>query len=172
VSVRSALGLLAPSIVASAVLVTAAAAPPISKATRHLSFTARLAPDVVTPGTRMSLVFDITPRKGMHVYAPGARYRPVAIALQPSPSLTVSDTFYPPPTMYHFKPLNEDVLVYERPFRLTLDIAAGATPAQQAVLKTQSRLTIKGQLTYQACDDRVCYLPAAVPFEWSIAIAR
>jgi len=172
VTIRSVPAVIALLIVASSAWIAAAAAPPISKKTRHLSFIARLAPDVVTPGTRMSLVFDVTPGKGMHVYAPGTRYRAVAVIVQSHPSLKVSETFYPPPTPYHFKPLNEDVLVYDRPFRLTLDITAGATPAQQAALKTQSRLTITGQLTYQACDEKVCYLPAAVPFEWSVTIAR
>ena len=87
-------------------------------------------------------------------------------------ALQIHETIYPPPTSYHFKPLNEDVLVYETPFRLTLDITPGWTPRQREILRTQDRLTIKGQLTYQACDDKVCYLPASVPFEWGVRIAR
>ena len=144
----------------------------LSKSTRHLAVTARLSPDIVTPGSRISLVFDVTPKKGMHVYAPGPKYRAVAIALETNPSLQVHETIYPPPTTYLFKPLNEEVLVYQAPFRLTLDITPGATPAQRAVLTAQARLTIKGQLTYQACDDKVCYLPAAIPFEWGVKIGR
>ena len=148
------------------------AARAISKSTRHLAFTATLAPDIVTPGTKMSLAVDVRPKKGMHVYAPGTMYRPVAIAIEPNSALQIHETIYPPPTSYHFRPLNEDVLVYEKPFRLTLEITPGWTPVQREILRTQDRLTIKGRLTYQACDDKVCFLPASVPFEWSVTIAR
>ena len=148
------------------------AARAISKSTRHLAFTATLAPDIVTPGTKMSLAVDVRPKKGMHVYAPGTMYRPVAIAIEPNSALQIHETIYPPPTSYHFRPLNEDVLVYEKPFRLTLEITPGWTPLQREILRTQDRLTIKGQLTYQACDDKVCFLPASVPFEWGVRIAR
>jgi DsbC/DsbD-like thiol-disulfide interchange protein len=148
------------------------AARAISKSTRHLAFTATLAPDIVTPGTKMSLAVDVRPKNGIHVYAPGTMYRPVVIAIEPNSALQIHETIYPPPTSYHFRPLNEDVLVYEKPFRLTLEITPGWTPLQREILRTQDRLTIKGQLTYQACDDKVCFLPASVPFEWSVRIAR
>jgi DsbC/DsbD-like thiol-disulfide interchange protein len=148
------------------------AARAISKSTRHLAFTATLAPDIVTPGTKMSLAVDVRPKKGIHVYAPGTMYRPVVIAIEPNSALQIHETIYPPPTSYHFRPLNEDVLVYEKPFRLTLEITPGWTPLQREILRTQDRLTIKGQLTYQACDDKVCFLPASVPFEWGVRIAR
>ena len=120
----------------------------------------------------MSLAVDVRPKKGLHVYAPGTMYRPVAIAIEPNPALKVETAIYPPPVSYLFKPLNERVLVYERPFRLTLDLTVVGTPAQLAALTAESRLTVKGQLTYQACDDQVCFLPASVPFEWGVRIAR
>jgi len=148
------------------------AARAISKSTRHLAFTATLAPDIVTPGTKMSLAVDVKPKNGIHVYAPGTQYRPIAIAIEPNPALAVDQVVYPRPVSYLFKPLNERVLVYERPFRLTLDLTVVGTPAQLAALTAESRLTIKGQLTYQACDDQVCFLPASVPFEWGVRIAR
>ena len=147
------------------------AARAISKSTRHLAFTATLAPDIVTPGTKMSLAVDVKPKNGIHVYAPGTTYRPIAIAIEPNPALKVEHVIYPPPVSYLFKPLNESVLVYERPFRLTLGMTVAGTPAQLAAL-TASRLIITGQLTYQACDATVCYLPVSMPLEWSVTIAR
>jgi DsbC/DsbD-like thiol-disulfide interchange protein len=168
-----------PLVCALALLIAGSAAGPangaaraISKSTRHLAFIATLAPDVVTPGTKLSLTVDVRPKKGMHVYAPGTTYRPVVIAIEANSALQIHETIYPPPTSYHFRPLNEDVLVYEKPFRLTLEITPGWTPLQREILRTQDRLTIKGQLTYQACDDNVCFLPASVPFEWGVRIAR
>src|SRR6185436_5794199 len=137
----------------------------ISKSTRHLAFTATLAPDIVTPGTKMSIAVDVRPKKGIHVYAPGTQYRPVAIAIEPNPALSIDEVVYPRPMSYLFKPLNESVLVYERPFRLTLSMTVGGTPAQVAALTAESRMTIKGQLTYQACDEKVCYLPVSMPLD-------
>ena len=40
----------------------------------------------------------------------------------------------------------------------------GATPNPQA---QAGPLTIKGKLRYQACDDRVCYLPKDLALEWT-----
>ena len=118
----------------------------------------------------MSLVFEITPKQGMHVYAPGTQYRAVTIAIEPDPLLKVHETVYPEPSRYRFEPLNEEVLVYATPFRLLIDITAGGTPAQQARLRPGARRLIKGELEYQACDDTVCYLPVTVPFQWTVRI--
>src|SRR5688572_29686717 len=74
------------------------AARAISKSTRHVAFTATLAPDIVTPGTKMSLAVDVRPKKGMHVYAPGTMYRPIAIAIEPNSALQIHETIYPPAT--------------------------------------------------------------------------
>ena len=43
---------------------------PITKTTAHLVFTAGLSRDVIVPGRRMSILVDINPKPGMHVYAP------------------------------------------------------------------------------------------------------
>ena len=43
----------------------------------------------------------------MHVYAPGGRYTPITLRIQPQPFVTVQDVMYPPPQTYLFEPLNE-----------------------------------------------------------------
>ena len=51
---------------------------------------------VVAPGTRFSLVLDVTPRPLMHVYAPGVTgYKPIALTIQPQAGLLVRDVRYP-----------------------------------------------------------------------------
>jgi DsbC/DsbD-like thiol-disulfide interchange protein len=144
----------------------------VSRVTPHLAFVAKLSPEIVVPGSRISVGVDVTPKKGMHVYAPGSTYRPVAIKIQPDPLIRLHDPVYSEPTLYLFKPLNEEVLVYSKPFRIVLDITAGDTAAKQARLRSRSRLTLKGQLEYQACDDTVCYLPMSVPIEWTVRVKR
>ena len=149
-----------------------AAAPAVSRTTPHLTFTATLSPGVIIAGQRMSIAVDVIPKKGMHVYAPGGDYHAVAITLARNSLLHVYDPVYPKPTLFTFKPLNEQALVYDAPFRLSVDITPGDTPAQRAALREKSQLVIKGQLDYQACDDTVCYLPKSVPFQWTAKVAR
>jgi len=89
-----------PLVCALALLIAGSGAAPvngaagtISKSTRHLAFTATLAPDIVTPGTKMSLAVDVRPKKGLHVYAPALvemnQYRPEGDLLQLSESQLV-----------------------------------------------------------------------------------
>ena len=138
----------------------------VARNTRHLSFTASLSPDVARPGGRLSLVVNVVPKKRMHVYAPGTKYRAVTVTLNRQPFLKASPAVYPKPSIYIFKPLKEQVLVYSAPFTLTMNIAVGA------VTPRMPRLRITGTLSYQACDDRVCYLPESVPLEWNVPVAR
>jgi cytochrome c biogenesis DsbD-like protein len=152
------------------------AAPPpdprvVSRATPHLSFTATISPAVVVPGAKMSIAFDVVPKKGMHVYAPGSKYRPVAIRLEAGSLLRVHGSTYPKPTLYLFKPLKEEVKVYDAPFKLVISVMADDAEALRAHLRGRNQMTIKGTFDYQACDDSVCYLPAAVPFQWTLRVA-
>jgi hypothetical protein len=32
------------------------------------------------------------------------------------------------------------------------------------------QVTVKGTLEYQACDSKICFLPASVPVEWHLQI--
>ena len=145
--------------------VVAATAPTVSRQTRHLAFKAILSSDVVKPGSDLVLHVDVTPKMGMHVYAPGTQYRAVAVTLDPATWLTSSAPVYPTPERYLFKPLNEEVLVYSKPFQVSVNIQVGTT------LPTTSTLKVMGAVTYQACDDRVCYLPQTVPVEWTVNVA-
>jgi peroxiredoxin len=124
------------------------------------TFTSDLA---VAPGEHFSLVLDIRPSTGAHVYAPGVKdYTPIALSLQPRAGLIVGKAQYPQSELYHFEPLDEYVPVFQRPFRIVQDVAIEATATQ--------RLTIKGKLTYQACNDNLCFIAQAVPLSWTVAV--
>ena len=138
----------------------------VARNTPHLSFTAALSPDVVKPGGTLQLIVNVIPRKRVHVYAPGTNYRAIAVTLDRNPALKPSKAVYPKPSIFVFKPLNEQVLVYSDPFKLSMTVGVGTIPRRTA------RLRITGTLSYQACDDRVCYLPESVPLEWNLAVAR
>lgn len=144
----------------------------ITHDTPHLSLRASLSPEAVAPGGRLTLAVEVTPRPGMHVYAPGSPYRAIALRLEPDPLLHVHDPVYPEAELYLFKPLNEAVLVYSHPFRLAVDVTAGRTASQRAKLRSLAKRTISGAIEYQACDDRVCYLPVSIPVSWDVRILR
>lgn len=140
----------------------------ISRRTRHLKLTASLSSRVLTPARRTMLIVDVEPRRGMHLYAPGSKYQPVTIVLEPQTGLRVSNTVYPAATPYYFKPLNETVDVYDAPFRLRVDVTFEQPPAP--ALTGAAAIVLKGSLDYQACDDRVCYLPESVPFMLAVDV--
>ncbi|MPZ21826.1 MAG: hypothetical protein GEV06_28705, partial [Luteitalea sp.] len=115
---------------------------------------------------------DVRPKANMHVYAPGAEgYRVITLTLTETPGVTAKPVSYPPAGIYFFEPLDEHVPVYSDPFRLTQEIAVGASKEIQAALQKQKTLTISGQLDYQACDDKLCYRPASIPVSWSFTVA-
>ena len=146
------------------------AGPSMTAANQHISLNADVSDAVVSPGSRMTLAFDIAPRRRIHVYAPGAEYQVIDIKVDPQPVLTTHPTVYPPSEIYHFVPLDEKVPVYMKPFRLTRDVTVSATREAQEALRGKSTLTLTGTLEYQACDDKVCFKPAAVPFKFELKV--
>ena len=93
--------------------------------TDHVEITTYVSDQVVAPGTLFSIVADITPRPGMHVYAPGTHsYKVVALRLDAQPLLLARPLRYPASDIYVFKPLNERVEVFQKPFRLIQEVAA------------------------------------------------
>ncbi len=139
--------------------------------TSHLTLSASISDTTAAPGERLTIVLEVTPRRGMHVYASGKHdYRVVKVTLDPQPWLKVSEPAYPRSEIYEFKPLNERVNVYMKAFRLTQPITLLATPAAQKLLAGMSSVTITGALEYQACDDKVCYNPSRVPLSFEVAL--
>ncbi len=137
----------------------------------QVNVTAYTTDTTVAPGTHFSIVLDITPGPGMHVYAPGVTgYKPIALEVAPEAGLLVRGAQYPPSETYHFKPLNERVQVYQRPFRVVQELTVDPTPQGTAALAGKSQLEITGTLAYQACDDRVCYTPQTVPLRWTVTL--
>jgi hypothetical protein len=105
----------------------------------------------------------VRPTQGVHVYAPGVTgYKPIVLSVETQPGLMTRGAQYPRSDDYYFKPLNEHVPVYQRPFRIVQDVLIDPSPQAQAALKDVSSITIKGVLSYQACDDKLCFAPQTV----------
>jgi len=139
--------------------------------TDHLEATTYLSDPVAAPGTIFSVIADVVPGPGMHLYAPGAHtYRVVRIDVDPQPSLVTRPLQYPASEIYLFEPLNERVEVYQKPFRLALDLSLSAAPEARKALAALSEMTITGTLEYQACSDTICYLPQRIPLSYTIGV--
>lgn len=150
---------------------TAPLGPVVTRQTQHLTVIAAPSNEAVAAGKPLSLIFDITPARNMHIYAPGKHtYRVVGISIVSQPWLRAHPTIYPKSEIYHFKPLDERVAVYQKPFRLVRDVTILSTTTAQKVLAGQTGVTISARLEYQACDDTLCYSPQTVPLQWKLKL--
>jgi hypothetical protein len=147
--------------------------PAQSVSSPQLTITSYATDSIVAPGTHFSVVLDVRPARGMHVYAPGVSgYKSIAVSLEQQPWVTIRAAQYPPSEDYFFKPLNEHVHVYMRPFRIVQDVVLDASPEAQNALKGVTSLVLNGTLTYQACDDKICFTPQVVPLKWTFTVRQ
>ena len=125
----------------------------------------------VAPGNRFSIVAQVIPHSGVHVYAPGAaNYKVIDLKLLPAQHIRALAPAYPPSEVYFFKPLNERVPTYQKAFTITQQIVLDGSAAARTALAKQTAMTIGGALSYQACDDRLCYDPVTLPLSWTVGL--
>jgi hypothetical protein len=139
--------------------------------TDHLELQTYPSDASVSLGTRFTIALDITPKRGMHVYAPGAsNYRVISVNIAPQPHVRTGAIRYPASEIYYFKPLNERVPVYQKPFTLLLDVVPEATAEARKAFAGKNELMLSGTLEYQACDDKLCYNPVSLPLTWKVGM--
>ena len=144
---------------------------PMTANTAHLTMTASISDATAAPGERLAIVANVTPKPGMHLYAPGKHdYQVVGLTLDAQPWMRPHATIYPASQIYHFKPLDERVEVFMKPFQLRRDVTLLATPDAQKLLAGVTTITITGALEYQACDDKVCFNPERVPVSFVVKL--
>ena len=163
--------LLTTAFCAVSVVVMSAQAPGAKRSdTMHLSVTTSISDAEVSPGEKVSVTFDVTPKRNMHVYAPGKHeYQVIAVKIDPQPWMKVAPTAYPPSEIYHFKELDEKVETYGKPFKLVQDVTILNTAAAKKALAA-SPVKLSGTLQYQACDDKVCYAPTKIPVSFDLTV--
>ena len=131
--------------------------------TKHLHVTASASAGHVKPGQRISLTLDIELKPDMHVYAPSVEgYIPIAWTMAPSDAIAVGKVVTPPSKMLRLPAIDETLPVYGGRFKLVRDITIASN--------AKGEITAAGSLRYQACDDRMCYLPKTVPVTWTLRV--
>jgi thiol:disulfide interchange protein DsbD len=114
-------------------------------------------------GEKLALFVDVTPKPGMHVYAPGnADYIPITVKLNPLPEIKAGKLAYPKSEVITLA--DEKVSVFQKPFRLTQDVTLDTST------KSGSTVAVAGTVNFQACDDRVCYPPENAPVSWTVTV--
>src|SRR5437879_5712901 len=72
-------------------------------------------------GTKVALFVDVTPKPGIHVYAPGTNdYIPITVKLTAQPAIKAGKITYPKSEIVSIA--DEKVPVFQKPFRLTQDV--------------------------------------------------
>lgn len=139
--------------------------------TDHLTVTSWVSDDVVFGGNRFSLALEVELPEKMHVYAPAVEgYIPLEWTIAGAEELTVYDAEFPEPALLHLPAIAETVPVYEGRFRIVRDVLIGQPQDIEHLVDAKGNVVLRGELRYQACDDKVCYIPQTVPLEFSVRL--
>ena len=126
------------------------------------------------PVIGLRLVAQIELPPNVHVYSPGVQgYKPIQLTLNTVHGIEFAPVTFPPSKVLYLEAIQEHVPVFEGKLRITQDVMVTESKAGDIVRSLVSAgktISITGVLSYQACDDRVCYPPASVPVMWSLQV--
>ena len=128
---------------------------------------------VAGAGSRIKLMVGIEPAAHVHLYAPGAEkngYKVVSLQIDPSADYRSEAQAYPSGKLLAFPELKEIVPVYSEPTLLGEDVVIAATKEFNNSIGEGRVIHVAGTLSYQACDDHQCFLPAQQPVTWDIHV--
>ena len=118
---------------------------------------------------KVTLFLDVTPKPGIHVYAPGSKdYIPISVKLDAAAGVKPGKLTYPKSEMMTFG--DEQVPVFQKPFRLTQEITLDKAAASGGAGGAGGAVSVAATVHLQACDDRVCFPPENVPVKWSVTL--
>ena len=138
---------------------------PRPTAIQHVTLVTSAAPSVAATGGTVTLLLDVTPGPDVHVYAPGAKdFVQTRLTLSPQGRLIIGNPGYPKAELVLDPVLNERIPEYTKTFRIVQPVTLG--PA----VKSREDVTISGVLSYQACDDKMCYPPASAVVAWTVKV--
>ena len=137
----------------------------------HISLKLQQSDQTAFPGSRLTLMVDLDLPPGLHVYAPGAKgYIPIEANLDSAPELKLDATIYPQPKMLFLPAIKETAPVFGGKFRIAQDVTISADRSFSSSLGQGKTISIKGQLKYQACDEKICYAPVSTPLNWDVQV--
>jgi hypothetical protein len=140
----------------------------------HLRLTLAQSDGSVIPGGRVSLIAEIELPPNVHVYSPGVQgYKPIQLSLNELSGIEFQPVSYPVSKTLYLEAIKEHVPVFEGRFRISQDVTVTPARVREAVrslLSEEKKISITGDLTYQACDNTTCYPPTSVPVKWELRV--
>lgn len=142
--------------------------------TDHLYLRNWVSDEGVMGGHRFTVGIDVVLEPKMHVYAPGVEggYIPVGLEIEKATGVEVFPASYPESELLHLPAIDETVAVYQGSFRILADVKIGQIKDLGSLVDANGELRLRGTFRYQACDDKLCYLPASVPLEWTVKVEQ
>ena len=140
----------------------------VTKETKQLSVSISSGTDTVATGQHVALVLDVELKPKMHVYAPGVEhYIPVSWEMAESDAVKAQAVTWPNAKKLYLQAIDETVPVFTNSFRVSRDVVFAPDAKLKTLANEKGEITIHGTLKYQACDDKMCFLPATVPLDWT-----
>ena len=138
----------------------------------HLQLTVGQSDRAGVPGNLITLTADVRLPPDVHVYAPGTQgYKPIKLVVDPLPEFEFRAASYPHSKILYLPAIKERVPVFEGSFRIRQELKVNSMADFSNSLGTDGKaVAIKGHLEYQACDSKICFLPATVPVEWQLRV--
>lgn len=123
------------------------------------------------PGNVFTLFVDVHPKPGVHVYALGSReYQGLQVTLEENPYVKIRAIQYAPSETLALPLLGEALPVHSRPVRVSIDAALVSRLDLAPLIESGGPIEVRGTISLQACDERVCWPPQTFPLEWNFPL--
>jgi hypothetical protein len=140
----------------------------VTKESKQLTVSLSAGTELIATGEHVALVLDIALKPKMHVYAPGVEhYLPISWEMADSEAAKAEAVAWPKSKVLRLEAIGESVPVYTDQLRLVRDVVFAPDAKLKTMANAQGEITLHGTLKYQACDDRMCYIPVSVPLDWT-----
>ena len=138
----------------------------LPKATvQHATVVAAASVASVAPGGVVTLFADVIPNPSIHIYAAGAKdFTPVSLVTTPNAAVSTGKPRYPRADVASAPGSTDAAPAYNKLFRIALPATIKATT------KSGEVITVGGAVTYQACDERLCYPVSIAPVTWQVVV--
>jgi thiol:disulfide interchange protein len=122
--------------------------------------------NLVEAGSEFRAALRVELPETMHVNANQPRdpsLIPVVLTVDPPEGVSVLELVYPATSELQQIGVLEPLLVYDHEFLIGVQLKVSRD-------LPLGELTVPARLRYQACDDRICYIPDTVVTEWTLSI--
>ena len=127
----------------------------------QFDFVAYASQDSLRPGNTITLVMEIELPDRMHLYAPGSDYTAADLRIVETDFIKMRDLALPEAETIYLEPIDESLPVYHGKAKIQRDIALAPSYRENSI-------AVDVILTYQTCDDEICFPPVSLPLSFTL----